>query len=414
MPAPPALRPLLHFARLSGPAYATVIRTVDADETFRCRVVDAAPADAEAALGRVGWHWLSRTDGWEDDVAGSLATAPGEGKDPSASRLRRERDGAEAAATRARADLESSEQSRRHTEARLADEEAVRRAAEEQLTALEATHDRLHVERNDAVRQLKDVERALASSRHELRVARAATREVEAELAARPVTRGEAQNAGEVLRGDRELRELRRQAGRAVAEAAEAAAALQQSLASVEIILDSRPEATGGASNEAGHDGARGTQKRSRRLVRALPALPPGLLRGTPHADRLVLRSGDALVVIDGYNVARTAWHGLDPEQERRRTVAMVDEFAARSGAAVRLVFDGADDAVAPPASRTIQVQFSATGQTADDAILGLLDALPPEQPVVVVSSDREVIDGARSAGGEAMTSEAFLAAIGR
>lgn len=411
VPAPSALRPLLRFARLSGPAYATVMRAVDDDDAFRARVVEAAPSDAERALGRVGWVWLNRPEGWEAEVARSVTPTPDEGNEPSASRLRRERDGAEAAAARARRDLETSEQSRRQIEARLADEQLARRTVEEQLVALQATHDRLGDERNDAVRQLKDVERALASTRHELRVARAATREVEAELAARPSTQGEAVNAVAMARADRELRELRRGAGRVVAEVSEVAAALQQALANAAAMLDPSSATAGGTGDGVGHDG---DQKRAGHPIRSLPPLPPGILRGTPEADRLVLRAGGALVVIDGYNVARTRWQGLDPEQERRRTVAMVEEFGARFGVAVRLVFDGVDQAVAPPASRRIQVQFSASGQTADDAILDLLDALSPEQPVVVVSSDREVMDGARAAGAEAMTSEAFLAAVGR
>lgn len=414
MPVPPALKPLLRFARLSGPAYATVMRAVDDDEAFRARVVEAAPSDAEAALGRVGWLWLSRPERWADEVARSVTAMSEEGNEPSTSRLRRERDGAEAAAARVRRDLEASEQSRRQVEARLADEERARRTVEKNLVALQATHDRLGDERNDAVRQLKDVERALAGTRHELRIARAATREVEAELAARPSTQGEAVNTVAVARVDRELRELRRGAGRAVAEATEVASALQQALANAEAMLDPSAGAAGRAAKGVGRSGVRGTRTSAGRPARSLPTLPPGILRGTPDADRLVLRADGVLVVIDGYNVARTTWQGLDPEQERRRIVAMVEEFGARFGVSVRLVFDGVDDAVAPPASRRVHVQFSASGQTADDAILDLLDSFAPEQPVVVVSSDREVMDGARDAGAEAMTSEAFLAAIGR
>lgn len=408
------MRPLLHFTRMSGPAYASVVRTLDDDESFRLRVVEAAPPDPEAGLGRVGWLWLSRPEGWEEDVAGALTEQPNAREQPSTGRLRRERDGAEAAAARARRDLEFSEQARRRAEDHLTDEQTVRQALEDQLAAVRSAHDRLGEERNEAVRKLKDVEQTLATARRDLRIARSAARQAEADLAARPPPGSGSATQELAGRVDRELREVRRRAGRAVTEASEAAAALQRSLEAADAALDPRLVTRADGRDRSRRRQAGGAGSRSGRVSRRLPGLPPGLLRGTPEADRLVLRASDVLVVIDGYNLARTAWHGLAPAEERRRTVAMVDELGARSGAAMRLVFDGVDDAVAPAASRSTRVQFSATGQTADDAILDLLDALAADQAVVVVSSDREIIDGTRGAGGEAMTSEAFLVAVGR
>ena len=120
------------------------------------------------------------------------------------------------------------------------------------------------------------------------------------------------------------------------------------------------------------------------------------------------------LVVVDGYNLAREAWSGLTPEEERRRIVALLEEVTHRSGAPVTVVFDGDDSAVAPAASRVVRVRFSASGVTADDDIAALLTTVPADQPVLVVSTDREVADDARAQGAMVLSSAEFLAAIGR
>jgi predicted RNA-binding protein with PIN domain len=118
--------------------------------------------------------------------------------------------------------------------------------------------------------------------------------------------------------------------------------------------------------------------------------------------------------VVDGYNLARTAWPEVEPEEERRRTVALLEEHRARTGAPVTVVFDGDSETVAPTASRSVRVCFSRTGETADEAIAQLLADLPATQQVVVVSSDREVADDARRQGAAVLGSAAFLAAIRR
>ena len=80
----------------------------------------------------------------------------------------------------------------------------------------------------------------------------------------------------------------------------------------------------------------------------------------------------------------------------------------------VVVVFDGDDSVAAPAASRSVRVRFSATGQTADEAIAALVAGVPDAQPVVVVSSDREVADDARRLGAVALSSPDLLAAAGR
>jgi predicted RNA-binding protein with PIN domain len=134
----------------------------------------------------------------------------------------------------------------------------------------------------------------------------------------------------------------------------------------------------------------------------------------TPAAHRHLLGDPANLLLVDGYNVARTAWSGLGLEEERRRTVALLDEVQARSGGEVIVVFDGDDAVVAPRASRSVRVRFSSAGETADDAIRDLLATVAPERPVVVVSSDRAVAGDARAQGAVAIGSRAFLTASRR
>jgi predicted RNA-binding protein with PIN domain len=135
---------------------------------------------------------------------------------------------------------------------------------------------------------------------------------------------------------------------------------------------------------------------------------------GTDEAVRHLVSAPENLLVVDGYNLARAAWTGLAPEEERRRTVALLEEVQARSGGSVVAVFDGDGSVVAPLASRHVRVRFSERGQTADELIADLVATVPLERPVVVVSADRAVADDARRQGAVAVGSRDLLRATGR
>ena len=361
VPAPGGVRSILQFTRMSSAAYAIVRRSVDEDEAFRRRVAAAATDDE---VGRAGWLWLHRPDGWEAD---SALEAPDEhDRGRGMARLRRERDGAEAAAARHQAAAAGAEAKRQRLEEKLnrASAEASEAIAAGQV--LQARLALLEVERSEAVRALKVAEEELARMRRDLRLARESTRQTEAE----------------VLAGG-----------------------LADDIASDPLW----PPAGMTAGQSAGPPKAR-APKRSRQTRTVLPA---GLFTGTPEADRHLLMSGKAVVVVDGYNLARAAWSGLEPVEERRRTVALLEEVQARSGGVVEVVFDGADGMVAPVASRSVRVRFSPTGVTADEAISALLATVHTEA-AVVVSSDREVADDARGQGALVLGSHQFLVAAGR
>lgn len=414
VPAPAGVRTVLGFRRLSASAYAIVRRAVEEDPGFRARVADAATEAGPTGVGRAGWLWLHRPEGWVEDPAWQAEGADLDDGGPGRAQLRRERDGAQAAADRYRRAAEEAEGARRRAVARADASGAATEQAQNEVVALRARRTELEEERNRAVRALKDLERDLAASRRDLKVARAAARQAEAELldarGSRRSRPGTAEDPSPAPAVDASA------AQDAVASARAAAEVLAHALDDATRALEPREgDPAGGHVGERGRSAGRGRRGRgSRPSRRTPPPRPPGVLDGTPEGDRHLVSSGEALVLVDGYNLARAAWSGLAPEEERRRTVALLEELAARSGGPVTVVFDGDDHAVAPVASRHVRVRFSASGQTADDLIADLLGALDRTTPVVVVSSDRAVADDARRQGAAVLASGAFLAAAGR
>jgi hypothetical protein len=429
LPAPAALRPVLGFSRLSAAAYGIITRVIDEDGIFRARVAEAAD---ETDVGRASWLWLHRPVGWLDDPALSGAPSAGAagGDDRTgASGARREDKAATARFRKAAAEADAA---RRRTAEQLVE---VRRTAAE----VRADRDRLAAavaglqdERNAAVRRSKEVEAQLAAARRDLKLARQATMDAEVELARLraadpPPASGAAERASLTAPPPVEPASEafdRAEVAASVAAASSAATSLAAALADAARTLattavppsqgESAPtltkERTSGGKGEKKKRGAKARKGGSR----VQPTLPPGVFDGTVEAHRALLADAANLVVVDGYNVARAAWTGLAPEEERRRTVALLDEVQARSGGRVVIVFDGEDAVTAPKASKNVRVRFSATGQTADDAIADLLSATPAGTPVVVVSSDRAVAADARRQGAVAVGSRPFLTAAGR
>jgi predicted RNA-binding protein with PIN domain len=120
-------------------------------------------------------------------------------------------------------------------------------------------------------------------------------------------------------------------------------------------------------------------------------------------------------LVVDGYNVTKLGYGTLPLQAQRERLLRGAAALAARSGAEVTVVFDGADVARAPGAAvRGVRVLFSLPGQSADDLVRRLVAAEPPGRPVVVVSSDREVADGVRAGGARPVASAALLRLLER
>jgi predicted RNA-binding protein with PIN domain len=130
-------------------------------------------------------------------------------------------------------------------------------------------------------------------------------------------------------------------------------------------------------------------------------------------AERFVRVPGVQLLV-DGYNVAKAGWPGLPLAAQRARLVQALDELGARTGCTSYVVVDGVGEQDRAAACRAVRVRFTERGVLADDELVRLAEGIPPERPVVVVSSDREVQAGARGAGCAVLRSAQLLALLGR
>jgi len=148
-----------------------------------------------------------------------------------------------------------------------------------------------------------------------------------------------------------------------------------------------------------------GTQAAGRALGPDDPALLQHLI-SVPRAHLLV----------DGYNVTKSAWPTIPLDAQRSRLLRELAPIASRSGAEVTVVFDGADlehrPRVASP--RGVRVRFSRPGVTADEVLLDLLRVEPVGRPLVVVSSDGEVAVGATRAGARPVPSATLVQLMGR
>jgi predicted RNA-binding protein with PIN domain len=120
-------------------------------------------------------------------------------------------------------------------------------------------------------------------------------------------------------------------------------------------------------------------------------------------------------VIIDGYNVTKSAWSTAPLESQRTRLLNGLAPLVARNRAEVTVVFDGADLQQRPPVGgpRGVRVMFSPPGVIADDVIRDLLSVEPGGRPVVVISSDREVALAAYRANARAVESAALVRLLG-
>lgn len=120
-------------------------------------------------------------------------------------------------------------------------------------------------------------------------------------------------------------------------------------------------------------------------------------------------------LLVDGYNVTKLGYGEVSLQAQRTRLLAGLGGLAARTGAEVTVVFDGADHvAVSAAVPRGVRLLFSRTGETADEVLRRLAAHEPPGRPVVVVSSDREVADGVRASGARPVPSAALLRLLSR
>jgi predicted RNA-binding protein with PIN domain len=385
-------------ARLAGPALAS---TLEAMPAFRHAValvariahpelgdaVEAGSPPAAADPAEVAaLAYLVRPDGWEALVtaaAGTLADA----------------------ATGARAEEGAAEVARLKT-----DLDAARRAAKGEVDRSRAEAAALKAELDAAKREQK-------AARDAVRRAEAATATAERALAAarEAAERDAATAESQARRLKARVAELETQLE--VARRAEREGRTGETIR-VRVLLDALVNAATGLRRELAlpptterpgdlvdPDGGTGGTARGAR------GLGPG---DAAYLDALLTAPGCHLVV-DGYNVTKTGYPELSLEEQRGRLVASLRALAARTGAEVTCVFDGAG--VAPTTalgSRQVRVHFTPSGRTADAAIATFVAAEPPGRLLVVVSADKEVADSATRHGAVAVPSATLLSLLHR
>ncbi|GAA2148193.1 NYN domain-containing protein [Nocardioides koreensis] len=396
---PPALRRVAGFApqrraRLGGSAIAAAL---EADDELRERVGTQVAArtsyDADALPGLAGGDegadpaevaaaaWLVRPEGWEEVLHAA------------ADRLRERPDAVEREAAEV---------------ARLRDKLADAEQAVRDLRARNRAQVDEYKNENASLR------RKLGESRAAERAARAALEEQQRAVEEAQRT-ASAQAAGQ----DKELRRLRAQVAQLEAEASadRRAARSDRDEASLRarLLLDTVIDAASGLRRELALpsvEGAPGDRVEAD-LVRAGAARAgaTAAASSSPALLERVLGMPRARLIVDGYNVSKTAWPTSPLEAQRIRLLAGLAPLVARLGVETTVVFDAAAASArtVAQAPRGVKVVFSPEGVIADDVIRDLVAAEPSGRVVAVVSSDREVATDVARAGARSHSAEALI-----
>ncbi|MCL2393216.1 MAG: NYN domain-containing protein [Acidimicrobiaceae bacterium] len=449
IPPPGPLRPLLRHTRWTPRARMSVARTIEADDEFRMRVAEKAEKLDADHLDDASRLWLVRPEGWREELAEAVNERDAEEDERRADRderkaqrqlvevsaeLDRRREEAEVAIRRA-ADLETElGEARRERRETLARAEALG----EQLATAQTEAERWRKSAEEAACLVDEHRRALEEARREATALEEEERRLRERIAGLEFELADAearQEADQTATAD-----LRQSVARAVGEAASAAAALGEALAGAARSIVERaslpadspeppsrpaPEPTDGVADSGVAESpappvkpvVKRTSERTTELRRQPLPLPPAVFDDSPEAAEHLVRSG-VLLLVDGYNVSLFAWRELPLPAQRHRLTASLAELAFRTGASIRVIFDG-DEQVAYPewgggARNPVRVLFSTPGVKADEVIISAVDEHPPDRPVVVATNDREVQDEVRRRGANVITTPQLLGLLRR
>ena len=447
-PLPPAaIRPLLNFVRLPPAASRRVIEVLESDEPFRTHV---AGSWSEDDLGRGSWLFLHRPDGWSEELDLLIAAAAEEDAEEAAGMLDRMAERrlaqAEEMVARLKGELaEALDASQAALEA-LAVERATSLEVQGEQGALQEQVQRLEQERQHAVRSMKEAEKRAAVRLEESRQAASRAEsdgqriaELEAQLSLAQSSAAEQVVADEpaVQSSQRastspwdgvdptRIEVAVRQAALAAKLLGEQLAVVAQSVAPAVARLKNKEELALEPNDSAQHpdgvleasrdthssDGDSGSS--AHRPPRRTPLrLLRGVIDGSPEGVEQLLFTPQVILIADGYNISMEAWPQLDGSAQRSSLLNMLSALQARTSALVHVVFDGEGTGSRPAvgAPLAVRVHFSKAEVEADDLILEMVAGLPTDQPVVVVSSDRRVQDGARRLGANVVSSGQLLA----
>jgi predicted RNA-binding protein with PIN domain len=397
---PPALRPFARFApaRRARLAATPLAAALDSDAQFRQRVAaryrQRAPHLIEALEGGrtppavdplevAAAAYLVRPNGWAD-LLSSIAE-------------RLERETAASASGREAKTVEKLRE-------QLADARNEARQERDRLRSDLAT---LKEENATLRRTLK----------HARDRAKAAEQRAEEEASAAGEIREQA--AAEVARMEAELRRLRARLGEAESAAESARRTVREGRDQADIrlrlLVDTLVDAAQGLRRELALPP---TQTRPADTVRASEPGAGSQLSGADAEASLeaLLALPQVHLIVDGYNVTKTAWPTIPLETQRTRLVNAMGGLVAQTRAELTVVFDGANLDAVPQISvpRGVRVRFSPGGVTADDVIRELVAAEPAGRPVVVVSSDREIADSVRRSGARPVPASGLVRLMSR
>ena len=228
-----------------------------------------------------------------------------------------------------------------------------------------------------------------------------------------------AELAGAVAERDRERARAeaeRRRADRAAAEVTAARQAAREARQADEVRLALLVDTIGGAVTGLRRELALGGGgPRPADLVAGAQAARSGMAIDGLAALDAVLAVPTLHLIVDGYNVSKTGYPELTLADQRTRLVGQLAALAARTSVEITVVFDGAGVTTAPPrGSRGVRVLFSDPGVLADDVIRSLVAAEPEGRPVVVATSDRDVVSSVRRRGAYSVPSAILLGRLGR
>ncbi len=413
---PPSLARVRLFApaRRARAGAGPLVLALDRDASFRARVAAAwrsRQPDLAAAVDQASGP------GGTDGPPGGAGVG-GDAAELLAGLVLLRPPGWEAAAARAVVAVEQADAERGRRD--LEESAAARlRGLEREVEKLRADLDAARAETAGVTEELSAARRELRRLRADADRARAAARAAQLEGEAQRVRAEEA-----VARAEQDLAR-ERDRGKAAAERAEQALRAGRegrSLddARVRLLLDTVVEAAAGLRRELALPPV---DVRPADLVADTDAEAGGAAPGVagapggedPAALAALLALPQAHLVVDGYNVTKTAFGSLPLVEQRRRLIESLGALAARTGAEITCVFDGADVAARPTARvRGVRVLFSEPGSSADDLVRRLVRAEPPGRVVVVVSSDNEVAGGVRALGARAVPAAALVRMLGR
>jgi predicted RNA-binding protein with PIN domain len=381
VPVPRELRAVAGKARIPTGSLGRLRRAIDGDEAFRTAIAAGALPEL---VDPIGILWLQRPEGWQSQIEQLVVEQVDAAADAELrTSLRREekrRRAAEQVAVRLRTDIAEREAS---------------------IDALRAELDGLRADVVKAEDEVAELRAELVDLRIEARHARdreaAAAARLDAALSAPSVRSDDVDHRVAEVGVEANGVEMSGIAVNGVdpGAVAELARATRELAGRLEALL---PSETPPPSPRA----------EARRPLR----LPGGVIASSAEAAEFLLRS-DAVVLVDGYNVAKLAWPSRTLEAQRTQLLDALENLARRFGSDLTVVFDGASVVGAHTSRRRlVRVVWSSEGVIADDVIRDEVRRLPSARAVVVVTNDAEIVTDVKALGANVVPSNALLAVL--